>query len=153
MLNRIKSLFKERPQSESYCEENWHLDILKMENEEALLSSAFPIEIEIVEWIDDKKSKIDRDFYDINWVTPGKGSSRGGLFIAFMAKDLFLEVFNGVGKEPDSLCRRRVRITLQKHDEPKDRKSHPEWNCWLEVVAAKFVCWEPETEEEKEKWR
>ena len=153
MLNKIKSILNKKTQSESFCEENWHLDILKTDHEGALLNSKFPLEIEIIEWIDDKRSKIDRDYFDISWIIPGKGTERGGLFLAFMKKELFHEVFKGIGKEPEDLCRRRVTITLQKHDEPEDRKSHPEWGCWLEVIAGNFISWEPESEEEKAKWR
>lgn len=153
MIGILHELLPSKKQTESFCEKNWHLDILLEKQEKKLLSSDFPVELEISEWIDNRKSKIDHDYYDISWLTPGKGGERGGLFIAFMHKDLFKECFRSIGKEPEKYCRRKVNIKLVKHENESDRKSHPEWGCWLEVTEASFICWDPETEEEKAQWR
>lgn len=144
MFEILKGAFLPKEQSNSYNDEDWHLDILKFPIEEKFLESEFPKEIEIIEWIDTKPSKIDRDYYDISWVIEPENKDRPGLFIAFMQKDKFKEAFKKIGKAPEKLCSMKVKLAILKHDLPTDRKSHPEWQCWLEVISAKFIGWVPE---------
>lgn len=144
MFEILGNAFRQKEQPKSFNQDDWHLDILKYPVERKFLASQFPKEIQIVRWIDTKPSKIDRDYYDISWTMESENKGRPGLFIAFMHKDKFKEAFKKIGKPPEKLCDMRVNIVISKHDKPTDRKSHPEWQCWLEVIDAKFVKWEPE---------
>jgi hypothetical protein len=152
-MNLFNRLFKTGQQSAGFCEDNWHLDIQLERSEQKLLSADFPLALEIAEWIDNKRSKIDRDYHDISWLEYSKEPAENGLFIAFMRAELFKDCFGKIGRAPEPLCRRKIKIVLQKHDDPNDRKSHPEWGCWLEVTAAEFLGWDPESKEEKASWR
>ena len=153
MLHMIKRLFKAKKQSDGFCEDNWHLDLQLDSCEKKLLSAEFPLRIEISEWIDKKRSEIDHDYHDISWIEYQKNPNGSGLFIAFMRTELFRDCFRHIGRAPEKLCRRKVSIKLQKHMDREDRKSHPQWGCWLEVIDAEFLGWDPETEEEKAQWR
>ena len=152
MLRLMKSLFTDK-QSDAFNDSNWHLDIIKDKIETEFLDSKFPKKITIVEWIDDKPSKIDKRYYDITWVVPSADCTKPGLFIAFMEKEKYKTAFRSCGGPPEKFCKREVLITLDKIDEIDDKKSHPEFKCWLEVIDASFIRWVPETEEEKASWR
>jgi hypothetical protein len=144
MFERVRRFFRSKGQSEGFQDENWHLDILMFPVEEIFLSSSFPKELEIIEWVDNKPSKIDNDYYDITWMLEPENRQRPGLFIAFMHRTVFEKTIKNAGKPPDELCKMKALINIVKHDEPNDRKSHPEWQCWLEVTDAKFRSWCPE---------
>jgi len=89
IFEKIKNAFQSKEQPESFNEDDWHLDILKFPIEEKFLDSQFPKEIQILEWIDTKPSKIDRDYYDVSWRTESENGERPGLFVAFVQKDKF----------------------------------------------------------------
>ncbi len=131
-----------------FNEDDWHLDITSKTPAEAeFLDSGFPKEFELVEWVDDEPSKIDKDYFDIAWTLAPDGIPRG-MLIAFMHKDTYKRAFADIGKPADELDSMRVVLTVAKHDEPADRKSHPQFKCWLEITDAKFIEWVPDEDDD-----
>lgn len=137
----LSKLFK-REQSAHYNDSDWHLDIVKDDIEDDFLSSKFPREMDITTWLDSSASKIDRDYCDVSWHTKEISSSgKPGLFIAFLERKKYREFFLSIGKPPEKYCNAKIRVTLIKHDQPDDRKSHPEFKCWIEIIGAEFQTW------------
>jgi hypothetical protein len=125
---------------DSFNEKNWHLVICNDRVEKQFLNSKFPIEIEICEWQDYLPSKIDNRYYDITWEAKAKNKNDpAALFIAFVHKDKFKDIAKQIKKTSKKLGRIKMRLTLDKHDDPKNKKSHPEWQCWLEVVELSLL--------------
>lgn len=133
-------MFKIFKQSDLFNEKNWHLSIRNDPVEQKFLESEFPLEIEICEWQDYLPSKIDKDYYDITWETRAK-NKKGleGLFIAFVHKDKFTDIAKQIKKTSKKMGRIKMRLILNKNNDPENKKSHSEWQCWLEVTEINLV--------------
>ncbi len=133
----------------NYNPDHWHFNLQMNEDISEFLSQDFPLELEIVEWVDDEPSGVDSDFYEIDWTIQNQ-HGRTSHYLSFIAKEEYERAFSDVGPEPESCCSRRLKLTIDKRAETSNSKSHPAWACWLEITKAEFLSWEPDGDEDDE---
>ncbi len=113
---------------------NWHLDLRVVPEVAKFLSSDFPVDITLYEWQDWEPSKIDSNFYELTWA-----HKNGGLFIAFSEKEEFKTIASKIKKKSKKIQRVKLKLTLVKHSDSSNKKSHPKWKCWLEAYNVELV--------------
>lgn len=116
-----------------FDESNWHLVLSLVPSVVEFLSSEFPMDITIHEWQDYEPSKIDPKFYELTW------QNARGLFIAFCGVEEFADIASKIKKKSKKMHRIKLKATLVKHADPRDRKSHPKWKCWMEATNVELI--------------
>lgn len=135
---------------DNFDEEDWAVDLYSGPVETAVLNGAFPQEFE-AEAIDTEPSDIDSEYYEVAWTRDQPGLPKeeaDGLFIAFIPKAIYQEAFGDIGEPPDDFAEICAKLTIERRDEPDDKKSHPNWKCWLEVTKATFLRWQLDEDDE-----
>ena len=134
----------------NFKQDDWvtHLELGAIE--EALLTKEFPLQLELCEYLDEDPSDIDSGFHEIEWFLSGADGGEPGVFLGFVSADEYRRAFADIEEEPHELCHRKMQVTIEKHDDPTDPKSHSNWGCWLELTHIEFLAWVSDDELEVE---
>ena len=134
----------------NFNQDDWgtHLELGAIE--EAFLANDFPMQLELCEYLDEEPSDIDSGFHEISWALAGEDGEDPGVVQGFVSVDEYRRAFADIEEEPHYLCDRKMLVTIEKHDDPTDRKSHCNWGCWLELTNIEFLAWVSDEELEGE---
>lgn len=134
----------------NFNQDDWVTHLELGATEEAFLANDFPVQMELCEYLDEDPSDIDSGFHEIDWFMSGADGAEPGVFMGFVSADEYRRAFADIEEEPHDLCHRRMRVTIERHDDPTDPKSHFNWGCWLELTQIEFLGWVSDEELEVE---
>lgn len=134
----------------NFNQDDWFTHLGLGAVEEAFLASKFPVQLELCEYLDDEPSDIDPDFHEIEWALSADDRDEPGVFLGFVSANEYRRAFADIEAAPHEMCHRKMRVTIEKHDDPTDRKSHFNWGCWLELTRVEFLGWVTDDELEVE---
>lgn len=125
----LNEFSNKREMTYEFNDDDWHLDLRNFPQTRVFLNKTYPMELELRAWQNYLPSQIDNDYYDISWT-----EIPGGLYIAFAHKSIFNEIVPKIKTRSLNMDGIPLKITLTKHDEPTNKKAHPNWRCWLEAT-------------------
>ena len=100
-----------------------------------LEKQGFPYETTIVGLQTYKRSKLDRDYFEIKWEQKEKD------YVAFIHHQVYDDIPSKIRPYRQKAIDIKLQVKLEKRCQPNDPKSNPSWDgdAWLEVTEVSFL--------------